>query len=156
MRVCIDTNVLVRLFGTNSRFTAIAVAVATGGVEVAVSTEILLEYEEVVSRLSGKARWTQIATLLEKLKAWGSVVHTEPHYHWNVIASDSDDNKFVDCAIAAGADFVLTSDGHFEALRNAGYKPQPIDPVEFMAKYLAPESPPVLPVPPMERRRPPQ
>jgi predicted nucleic acid-binding protein len=44
---------------------------------------------------------------------------------------------FTDCAVTAGADYVITDDQHFAALRNAGYKPQPITPGEFISKFVA-------------------
>jgi hypothetical protein len=54
-----------------------------------------------------------------------------------VITVDPDDNKFVDCAIAAEADFILTSDHHFDVLPSSGYKPKPIDPLEFTRQHLS-------------------
>jgi hypothetical protein len=33
-------------------------------------------------------------------------------------------------------DAIITNDTHFEALANAGYKPQLIAPVDFIARYL--------------------
>ena len=143
MRVCLDTNVLVRLFGTRPQFAAIKHALLTGGLDLAVSNEVLLEYEEVIVRLSGRDRWRQIEELFEKLAALhGNIVRVAPQFRFQVIANDPDDNKFVDCAIAAQADFVVTSDAAFIALRNAGYKPQPIGPDEFIAQHLPSISPP--------------
>lgn len=49
-----------------------------------------------------------------------------------MIATDPDDNKFCDCAIAAEADFLVTEDRHFEALKSAGYHPQVLTPNEFI------------------------
>lgn len=40
------------------------------------------------------------------------------YFHWNLIEIDPDDNKFVDCAIAANADYVVTQDKHFQVLKN--------------------------------------
>jgi predicted nucleic acid-binding protein len=51
MRVCIDTNVLVQLFGRSRAFGQIADALQQGKLELAVSNEILLEYEESLTRL---------------------------------------------------------------------------------------------------------
>lgn len=48
---------------------------------------------------------------------------------------DPDDNAFTDCAITAGADCIITDDAHFAPLANAGYKPQPITPAEFIERY---------------------
>ena len=41
-----------------------------------------------------------------------------------------------DCAIAAAADFVVTEDHHFDALKSDGYKPVPISPDEFIRLHL--------------------
>lgn len=45
MRVCLDTNLLLPLFGSRSPFADIKNALLTGNLELAVSTAILLEYE---------------------------------------------------------------------------------------------------------------
>ena len=37
-------------------------------------------------------------------------------YSFNLIPVDTDDNKFVDCAIAANAQYLISNDGHYEAL----------------------------------------
>lgn len=135
MRVCLDTNVLVQLFGTRRNFAPILDALVDGRVELAVSSEILLEYEETLTRLSGSARWQQVDRFLHQLSALrGNVLFVEPHYRFAVVTGDPDDNKFVDCAIAAEADHVITWDGHFDVLAGAGYKPRPITPDEFLLK----------------------
>jgi hypothetical protein len=45
-------------------------------------------------------------------------------------------DSFTDCAITAGADYLLTEDSHFAPLANAGYKPQPLSPQKFIAQFL--------------------
>lgn len=40
----------------------------------------------------------------------------DAHYRWNLITKDPDDNKFVDCAIFANADFIVSDDKHFNEL----------------------------------------
>ncbi len=39
-----------------------------------------------------------------------------PHFHFRLIEQDPDDNKFVDCAIIAGADYIVSEDTHFRVL----------------------------------------
>ena len=39
-----------------------------------------------------------------------------PFYFWQLIEQDFDDNKFVDCAVACNADYLVSNDRHFEAL----------------------------------------
>ena len=51
MIVCIDTNSLVQLFGKKSPVRAIAIALMDGRNEFAVSTAILLDYEEVAAAM---------------------------------------------------------------------------------------------------------
>ena len=40
-----------------------------------------------------------------------------PYYQFHLITADPDDNKFVDCAIAAAARYVVTNDHHYDILR---------------------------------------
>jgi putative PIN family toxin of toxin-antitoxin system len=137
MRVCIDTNVLVQLFGAARPLSPIADALQQGRLEFAVSNEILLEYEEILTQLSGQGRWQMVWRFLDGVsRLHSNVLYVEPHYRFGAITADPDDNKFVDCAIAVEADFILTSDRHFDVLNSSGYKPKPIDPQEFTANHL--------------------
>ena len=45
----------------------------------------------------------------------------DPHYHFHLIHADKDDNKFVDCAIAAGADYLVSNDAHFKVLSTISF-----------------------------------
>src|SRR5438874_848636 len=67
MRVCIDTNVLVQLFGQNQASRPIREALLVGRIELAVSNEILFEYQETVTRLLGAAHWQQVERFLTLL-----------------------------------------------------------------------------------------
>lgn len=53
---------------------------------------------------------------MELLNIAPNVEKTEVFYHWNLIEQDPDDNKFVDCAIAGKAHFIVTHDSHFNIL----------------------------------------
>ncbi len=132
-----DTNVLVQLFGETRLFRPIADALQQGRLQLAVSNEILLEYEETLTRLSGRARWLMVWRFLEAVSMLhNNVLYLEPRFQFQVISTDPDDNKFVDCAIAANADFVITNDRHFDALNSSGHRPKPIGPQEFVADHL--------------------
>ncbi|MFW9817964.1 MAG: putative toxin-antitoxin system toxin component, PIN family, partial [Candidatus Thorarchaeota archaeon] len=39
-----------------------------------------------------------------------NLIQVNPHYRFNLISSDPDDNKIVDVAICGNADFLITSD----------------------------------------------
>lgn len=137
MTVCLDTGVFLQIFGRKQPFYPILRALLDGRLTLAVSTEILLEYQEIITRLSGAERWRDVAALLELLgQLHGNIRQVEPQFRFNVISADPDDNKFCDCAIAAEANFVIAEDNHFDVLRSAGYKTKPIQPDEFIRQYL--------------------
>lgn len=39
------------------------------------------------------------------------------YFDFNLIQKDPDDNKFVDCAITAGARYIVTEDHHYDVLK---------------------------------------
>jgi putative PIN family toxin of toxin-antitoxin system len=141
MTICLDTGVFLQMFGRKQPFYPILRALLDGWFILVVSTEILLEYEEILVKLSGAERWRDVTAFLELLtQLHGNIRQIEPHYRFGVVVADPDDNKFCDCAIAAEADFVVTEDSHFAALKSAGYKPQPITPDEFIRLHLSARS----------------
>jgi putative PIN family toxin of toxin-antitoxin system len=137
MIVCLDTNTLVQALAEGHSFHCILDAWVSGEVTWAVSTEVLLEYEEVLTRLSGPGRWRKLARLMDLAEMTsGNLLRVTPSFRFRIVTADPDDNIFADCAITAGADFLITDDRHFAALVEAGYKAQPITPQEFIARFL--------------------
>ena len=68
MRICIDTNVLVQMFGRQQPYRPLREALTGGQIELAVSNDILMEYEETITRLSGAARWEQVELGLTRFR----------------------------------------------------------------------------------------
>ena len=137
MTVCIDTNVVPSMFTTTHAYRPIFEAWFRGKLQWAVSTEILLEYEEIMQRkasLQKAEAMMQIITLVALRH--GNIVFSSPSFRFHLIAADPDDDKFADCAIAAEADYLITEDRHFDVLKTAGYQPQPITPEEFLRRHL--------------------
>ena len=67
MTVCLDANVFLQMFGRKQPFYPILRVLLDGRFILAVSTEILLEYEEIKIKLSGAERWRDVAAFLELL-----------------------------------------------------------------------------------------
>ena len=44
-------------------------------------------------------------------------LRVNPNYRFNLITTAPDDNKFVDCAIVAGATYIVSNHRHFEELK---------------------------------------
>ncbi len=118
MRVAIDTNVILVLFGRNSPYRFVADALAQERYTLLVSTEIMLEYEEILSR---RQHPLQAEAVLLFLQNAVGVERIDVFYRWNLIHADPDDNKFVDCAIAGNADAIVSEDAHFDALKNISF-----------------------------------
>ena len=138
MTVVIDTNVALGMFNAQHANHEIFLAWAANCFTWAVSTEILLEYEEVIARQSSASRAARAFQMIDAVATWRKNLRLiTPHFRWHLISADPDDDKFGDCAIAAEAEWVVTEDGHFDALRNSGHKHQPITPGEFIARVLA-------------------
>jgi putative PIN family toxin of toxin-antitoxin system len=141
MIICLDTNVLVQARAKGHGFFPILDAWVAGDFTLAVSTGILLEYEEVIARMSGREHWQKLARMMDYVEiTTGALMRVNPQYRFQVISTDPDDNIFTDCAITAGADFIVTEDHHFHPLATAGYHPQPITPEEFITQYLSGET----------------
>ena len=138
MIVVLDTNTVLQAMARQNPLRPLITAWLTGRLVWAVSTEILLEYEEIITRRSGRARWVEFAAMLDVMRELhpSRLPMISPAFRFHLITGDADDNKFADCAIAAEADFIITEDHHFDAMRGSGYKPQPVTPEEFIRLHL--------------------
>ncbi|MES1250235.1 MAG: putative toxin-antitoxin system toxin component, PIN family, partial [Chitinophaga rupis] len=43
------------------------------------------------------------------------------YFNLNIITADPDDNKFVDCAFASNADYIVTNDNDFNILKRINF-----------------------------------
>ncbi|MCH8128162.1 hypothetical protein IIC38_19775 [candidate division KSB1 bacterium] len=43
------------------------------------------------------------------------------YYEWKLIDIDPEDNKFVDCAVSANVDYLITNDEHFSVLEKINF-----------------------------------
>ena len=73
------------------------------------------EYEEIIAEKTTPNLAKNVVDLIVKSE---NVVQVNTYYHWNLITADPDDNKFVDCAFAAGATYIVSDDSHFKVLRD--------------------------------------
>ena len=83
-----------------------------------VSNDILWEYQEIISQ---KTTPQSAENVVNYLLNSPFVEMVTPHYHFELITADRDDNKFVDCAIAANATFIVSDDKHYLPLRQIEY-----------------------------------
>lgn len=117
-RVVLDTNALVASFSKDSPTSTIWRSLLEGKYLLCVSNDILWEYQEIIAQKTT----SQIAeNVVNYLLNSPFVEMVTPHYHFELITADRDDNKFVDCAIAANATFIVSDDKHYLPLRQIEY-----------------------------------
>ena len=90
----------------------------SGNFALYLNNDILLEYEEIMQRKYGEDNCSIFLNLLSELP---NVVYSYNFYEWNMIQKDRDDNKFVDCAINNGCDFIVTADSHFDIFQTIDF-----------------------------------
>lgn len=113
-----DTNILLVSISSQSEFRWIFDSMLDENFTLCVTTDILIEYEEILSRHMGRELASTILQIIENAP---NVVFITRYFAWNLIASDPDDNKFVDCAIAGNAKYVVTHDRHFKVLETIDF-----------------------------------
>ena len=106
LRLVVDTNILVSaaLKPDGLQRTVLVLAV-TKPARLYVSREILAEYCEVLARPEFKIRRGLRQRLLQLIKSRAKLVHARRKIE---ITDDPDDNMFLECAEAAGADYLIT------------------------------------------------
>jgi uncharacterized protein len=79
------------------------------------STEVILEYEEILtSKISPNFSYFFLIALLE----YETIRKIDIYFQWNLISVDPDDNKFIDLGLNGNADFLITNDNHFNLIKN--------------------------------------
>ena len=114
MRIVLDINSLIQCLGIHSPYRGVWLSILSGTNTLCVSNEIISEYEEILQRFF---RPDFAEAVLHAILKSRNVMFFSPHYHFNLIQVDPDDNKFVDCAIQANARFIVTNDHHYDILR---------------------------------------
>jgi uncharacterized protein len=135
MKVVIDTNVLLVCISPRSKTNAIIEAIEKGALSMCITQDILYEYEEIFETNSGYIGQLLLQDLINYMP---NLIFLNTYFKWNLITQDPDDNKFVDCAVAVGAEFIITEDSHFGVLKQIEFpKVQVISALEFIDNYLS-------------------
>lgn len=132
--IVLDTNCLIMAVSSRSNYHKIWKSFLAGDFCLCISNEILEEYAEVISRnISVEAARYVLFTIMERR----NVKQITPSYKWQLIQADPDDNKFVDCAIAANAKFIVTEDHHFDILKNVSFPKVAVINIDNFLKELS-------------------
>jgi putative PIN family toxin of toxin-antitoxin system len=118
MKIVLDTNCLLPAIFPRSMYHWIWESFRRGDFTICFSNEIIEEYEELLSGLYPQEITKNTIHLLLSSRNVEKVI---PFYKWNLINADPEDNKFVDCALNSGADYLVTNDKHFNILKEIDF-----------------------------------
>jgi putative PIN family toxin of toxin-antitoxin system len=114
VRIVADSNILISAYHFRGKPARVVDMAVTGEIELAISDAIL---EEVRRTLVNKFDWPKTKlTELESLIA-GYAVKITPAETVDAIKIDVTDNRILECATAARANYIVTGDNHLLRLR---------------------------------------
>ena len=118
MKIVLDTNILLVSFSSKSSLHWIWKSLLDNQFTLCATTDILLEYEEIIGRHLGK----EVAdAVLDAITDLPNLQLVSKYIFWQLIEQDPDDNKFVDCAIACNAKYLVSEDRHFSILNEISF-----------------------------------
>ena len=118
MRIVLDTNCLLASLSRKGAYFNVWRGLQEGKYTLCVSNEILEEYEEIIAQ---KTNPVIASNVIQTLLNAPSVELIDAFFRFELIQKDPDDNKFVDCAIAGNATYVVSNDAHFDILKEIDF-----------------------------------
>lgn len=149
-RVVFDCNVLLQAVAREKSVAAKCLNLAESGlIRTCVSREVLAEAEEVLNRPEIRAYFPELSdeivgAFLKRLQRLSVLVHPVPKKFSH--PRDEDDEPYINLAVAAGADFIISRDrdlldlmtGHTNECKEFRQRFRPlrvIEPAEFLRLY---------------------
>ena len=114
----VDTNVLLVSISDRSAFHWLYRGIIDGQFDIAVTTDILDEYAEIIGQKWHPDVADDVCRTLLELP---NVLQIEPAFRMNLIPDDPDDNKFADWAFATNAHYLISNDRHYSALKTRDF-----------------------------------
>lgn len=118
LRLILDTNVFLVSLAPNFKYNWIYQALIQNKYDLIVSNEILFEYQEQITLRYGIER-TEAS--LDYLLLLPNVILKNPSFFWQLVETDKDDNKFVDCFIAGQCDYIISNDRHLHQIKTNSF-----------------------------------
>ena len=132
IRVVIDTNVFISsFFGGNPK--KIIDLWKKGRIKLCLSGEIVDEYVEVLKRL-GLQNESELQELLGIFSKGHNIIFSASTPSLKIIDQDSDNNRFIECAVALECSHIISGDKHLKSVENyMGIKI--VNPREFLIQF---------------------
>ena len=136
MRIVLDTNCLLASLSRRGAYFNVWKGLQQGKYTLCVSNEILEEYEEILTQSTNSVIASNVVQTLLNAP---TIEFIEPFYRFNLITQDPDDNKFVDCAIAGNATYIVSNDSHFDVLKQTDFPKLVVKRIQEISKILEQE-----------------
>ena len=117
-KIVLDTNCLIASLSRSGQYYPVWKGLQTGEYILCVSTDILEEYAEIITQ---KMSVNVAANVIHLLLESEFVELVNPYFSLHLIEADHDDDKFVDCAFAANATFIVSDDKHYDVLKDISF-----------------------------------
>jgi len=131
MNVVLDSYVLLQVAFTRKPLKIVWGKLLDGSYTLCVTEDILFEYQEKIMDCFHNEMLANV--LINTLLNCTYVKRVETYFRYNYIKDDPDDNKFVDCALACNAAYIVTEDSHFDVLKSIDFpKVNVINLLEFI------------------------
>lgn len=117
-KIVLDTNCLIAALSRHSEYYPVWSDFQAGKYILCVSNEILEEYQEIIEQKTSAVVARNVVDLLLKSH---HVMFVTPHFKFGLITADHDDDKFVDCAFAANATYIVSDDKHYDVLKEISF-----------------------------------
>ncbi len=117
-RIVLDTNCLISSLSRRGQYYPVWKGLQAGEYVLCVSTEILEEYAEIITQKMSVAVATNVIHLLLESEY---VELINPYFRLQLIKADPDDDKFVDCAFATNATYIVSDDKHYDVLKDIDF-----------------------------------
>jgi putative PIN family toxin of toxin-antitoxin system len=114
LRVVIDTSIFIASFWEGRSRTVVELW-KKGEIALCASEAILKEYFYIIPRFNRLNK--EAGELLSLFKARKNIKMITPSKRFKVIKEDPADNKFLECAIEAKAEYIISADSHLRNLR---------------------------------------
>ena len=131
--IVLDTNCLLQMLSRRSPAYKAWLAYQREQYKICVSNDILNEYHEILAEHASLEVADNVISLIMHSPCTRFI---DPHFHFNMISADPDDNKFVDCAVIANADYIVTDDEHFKVLEMIKFPPVCVKKLEMFLDDL--------------------
>ena len=116
-KIVIDTNVLLVSISQRSKLHWVFRSLIDKKYTLCVTTDILAEYAEIIEEHMGHEASESVLGALNNLS---NVEYITSYFKFRLL-KDEDDDKFVDCAIAANASYIVSHDKDFRVLKTINF-----------------------------------